>query len=553
MSANKYQSPIERNNAFMAKVEDLVREIVILNNIPFYRIESRMDHNPNAAEGQTYMPVIRIITYFEDSVDPIAAVLRSEFDVEVEEPVRDKQIIKVDSFSSKHIEYKVTLKANRLELIEYKRYGTKQFEIQACSMIQDAWNCIEKELGYSGGTIPDEARRDFYRVGAILEMADIEFLKIRGLLHQKPAEYFAASEPEEEHFSALKMHVEPVITQEETAVTNIFNLQPEPYQPEPVVKQAVVIQEPVVQQPVVQQPAVEQPVMQQPVVQQPIMQRPAPAQQVYTVVNGIAPQKVSASNTNGMANAASMNGNQAFDMNLNNNIVQDIVSEVANIYSVPEQPKPSAPPVPPVVEKQADPVNLNIDNVPQFNMNGNGMAEKTTETIREQAPVQFYDTPRKNNPPVIDENAQMTDASLKEYVRNSKLLKEIDTQIATRASARLNDEIDIEGDVERLRFLKVHSLKMLHERLADNKNDIIAFAEKWIGKDNGGSFDMGISLFYLEYLLVGKRNDPGFAVEYVLKFISDNDYSARYIIPTYNSIRQSADSSISKFSHLTLK
>ena len=154
---------------------------------------------------------------------------------------------------------------------------------------------------------------------------------------------------------------------------------------------------------------------------------------------------------------------------------------------------------------------------------------------------------------MIDENAQMTDASLKEYVRNSKLLKEIDTQIATRASARLNDEIDIEGDVERLRFLKVHSLKMLHERLADNKNDIIAFAEKWIGKDNGGSFDMGISLFYLEYLLVGKRNDPGFAVEYVLKFISDNDYSARYIIPTYNSIRQSADSSISKFSHLTLK
>jgi hypothetical protein len=78
----------------------------------------------------------------------------------------------------------------------------------------------------------------------------------------------------------------------------------------------------------------------------------------------------------------------------------------------------------------------------------------------------------------------------------------------------------------------------------------VAFAEKWIGKDNGGSFDSGISLFYLEYLLVGKKNDPAFAVEYVVKFISDNDYSARYIIPTYNSIH---NTEAPNFSHLTLK
>ena len=135
---------------------------------------------------------------------------------------------------------------------------------------------------------------------------------------------------------------------------------------------------------------------------------------------------------------------------------------------------------------------------------------------------------------------------------NSKLLKEIDMRMAERAGAKINSEIDIEGDVERLRFLKVFTLKQLHDRLSDNKNDIVAFAEKWIGKDNGGSFDSGISLFYLEYLLVGKKNDPAFAIEYVVKFISDNDYSARYIIPTYNSIRNSSDVS-NNFSHLTLK
>ena len=132
----------------------------------------------------------------------------------------------------------------------------------------------------------------------------------------------------------------------------------------------------------------------------------------------------------------------------------------------------------------------------------------------------------------------------------SKLLKEIDRQIAERAGARINADIDIEGDVERLRFLKVYTLKQLHDRLKDNSNDVVLFAEKWIGKDNGGSFDSGISLFYLEYLLVGKKNDPAFAVEYVVKFISDNDYSARYIIPTYNSIRSTE---APNFSHLTLR
>jgi hypothetical protein len=52
---------------------------------------------------------------------------------------------------------------------------------------------------------------------------------------------------------------------------------------------------------------------------------------------------------------------------------------------------------------------------------------------------------------------------------------------------------------------------------------------------------------------VVNKNDPAFAVEYVLKFISDNDYSARYIIPTYNSVRQANGEVTNNFAHLTLK
>ena len=555
MSSNNYQSPIERSNAFMVKVEDLVREIVIQNNIPYYRIESRMEHNAHATDGNNYLPVVRVITYFEDSVTPLSAVLRSEFDVEIEAP-KDPQVIKVDSFSSKHVEYKVTLKENRLGLTEYKRYGTKQFEIQVCSMIQDAWNGIERELGYNGGTIPDEAKRDFYRVGALLEMADIEFLKIRSLLNKNPDEDEQTIKPDEyipQQIVATPQPqvVAPPIYEEQKPVTNIFASQPISYQPAPLPT------EPVIQQPVA-----------------------AAAQQINQVVNdvvpqaampvynpaGLAPQKVAINN----ATDTNINSNQPIEASINNvekpnPVAQDKISEIINVAAAFEQAAPvfqpqapvySVPAPAPVEEKQPEPVKQNIDYTApsNINVNANGIVEKAAEPIREQvqAATPFYEEKPKSAPAPLDENAQMSDASLKEYVLNSKLLREIDSQISARAGAKLNDEIDIEGDVERLRFLKVFSLKQLHERLADNKNDIISFAEKWIGKDNGGSFDMGISLFYLEYLLVGKKNDPGFAVEYVLKFISDNDYSARYIIPTYNSIRQ-ADSGVAKFSHLTLK
>jgi hypothetical protein len=104
-------------------------------------------------------------------------------------------------------------------------------------------------------------------------------------------------------------------------------------------------------------------------------------------------------------------------------------------------------------------------------------------------------------------NKLITPETLKNFVSTSTLLKDADKQIADRTNAKMSAKIDIDGDVQRLNFLQITSLPQLEEALQQHKNDIIAFAEKWIGKDNNGSFDCGISLFYLEYLLVGKKND----------------------------------------------
>ena len=399
-----HQSPTERSTAFTARVEDLVRGIVSHNNIPVYRIESAME----AGAGDAYLPVVKVITYFEGPVSSIVSVLTSEFDVENDQATACKSE-PAERFSPKSTVLDLALKANRLELTEYKVFGAKKFRVHICSVLQDAWSGVEREMGLDSNNLADDARRDLYRVSALMETAGLEFSRIAAVVNKQAGPVTTASKP----------------------------------QPEP-----------------------------------------AAVPSAKSTKNGEAERFI-------------------------------------------------------------------FDTPGRLNVNANGVVEKTP------VPEQPLATEQNNQQEAetLDEYAQMTEASLREYVLNSKLLKEVDSRIAAQAEARLTTEIDIEGDVERLKFLKVFSLKQLHEKITDNKNDIVAFADKWIGKDSGGSFEMGISLFYLEYLLVAKKNEPAFAVEYVLKFISDNEYSARYIIPTYESIKTAeVDSNVSpKFSHLTLK
>ena len=661
MLSNNRHSAIESNSAFTAKVEDLVREIVIQNDILYYRIESKVDHLANVGGEDNFMPVIRIITYFEDTVSQIADLLSSEFEIVAESAV-DKKKSRVESFSYKHIQYLVGLKANRRELTEYKRSGDKKFEIQICSMLQDAWAGIEKELGYDSASFPEEGKRDLYRVGALLEMADLEFLKIRSkfiiptVAEQAtpvsepmeavvPATYTPAPQPVQEtpaprpqfRFDPLP---EPVAVTPEAPVYQappapvyeapapVYQAPPAPvfeapapaYQapPTPVYEApAPVFQAPPT--PVYETPA---PVVQAPpapVFEAPVAEvAPVAPQLVMQAPMGIAPKPAKIEIPETIVAAAVASAPVVEE------IVQ-VVEPVAPVYEAPAAPVFQAPP-PPVIEVpapvvpvyeapavpvfqapvapvyeapvaaapvyaapaapvfQAPPAPVyeapapapvyevpvpvaeipvaapapQVISVDPVKVSVKGNIESIAEPIVDGDSQPFFEdllddqsqakTVAKAAP--LDENAPITDASLKEYVLKSKLLKEIDSQIAERAGARINSDIDIEGDVERLRFLKVYTLKQLHDRLKDNKDDVVAFAEKWIGKDNGGSFDSGISLFYLEYLLVGKKNDPAFAVEYVVKFISDNDYSARYIIPTYNSIR---NTEAPNFSHLTLK
>lgn len=486
-----------RNSAFLGKMEDLVKQVVTYSNIPTYLIDSKIETQVNAYGENVNIPVVRVVSFFEDTISKVTNLLNSEFELRI---IKDEHTTP-DSFTSSGLTFQAALKPNRLELPEYKILGPHRFEIRVSSILQDVYTAMQKGLSNGSPSLPDNVKRDFYRVGAFLEMADIEFVKIRDNAGNT-ARTQAASMPDL-----------PQITREPQVVM----AQPAPVAQAPVAAPAPAPVPAPAPAPVAEVPA------------------PAPAPAVIEeTVNKIDAMDMSVDSFNSLAmginNIDNKNGVEEKYLDIFTPPVAEPVAQVAPV----EAPKPA-----PVQESVA----LNIDKIDTFNMNVNGLVDRVADLPQAAA------APITNT---IDENAQMTEESLTEFVRTSQLIKEVDSSIAERAGAKINDDIDIEGDVDRLRFLKVFTIRQLIEKITDNKEDIIAFAEKWIGKDNGGSFDSGICLFYLEYLIVGKKNDPAFAVEYVLKFISDNDYSARYIIPTYNSIRQTTEQS-NNYAHLTLK
>lgn len=553
---------MEKSSAFLVKMEDLVRQVVAYNNIPCYRVDSAIETHINASGEHVDIPVIRVVGFFEDTISKITNVLNSEFELYLVGSNNQ------NTFTSSTKIYQAALRQNRLELPEYIVHQPHKFDVHVSSILQDVYTAMHRNLA-NGTELPETLKRDFYRIGAFLEMADIEFIKIRNRINNSEAGTTVTSMPQlhvvERDLQAVNASAPAARQAEATSIS----AKPDAIEPANTTAKDHIEH-------------IES------------MDMSVDSFDALAISIGNIDSRTGSSNNDYFNLLTSSSGQKQADS-------YDLLSSVKNIAATPvehvveevkAEPVVAPPPAERVVEEPmvaesspsvdttkngfaspSDGVSLNIDKIDTFNMNVSGMIER--EIIREvntgsnNAGMEMAAaavTPsiehtisekqeEKNHGPVnMDEHAQMNDAMLREFVSTSAVVKEVDRMIADRAGAKINDEIDIEGDVERLRFLKVNTLSQLSEKISDNKDDIVAFAEKWIGKDNGGSFDSGICLFYLEYLLVGKKNDPAFSVEYVLKFISDNDYSARYIIPTYNAIRVAAgEPAANNFAHLTLK
>ena len=152
---------------------------------------TRHNNKYHQLEDITDLCGVRIITYYEDEVNKIAAFIRKNFSIDEENSVDKRKKLAPDQFGYTSLHLIVNLPVNAKGICRGAYEKICKVEVQIRSILQHAWAEIEHDLEYKNpaGT-SDEIRRRFSRAAALLEAADEEFRSLRTTLapQASPAE-----------------------------------------------------------------------------------------------------------------------------------------------------------------------------------------------------------------------------------------------------------------------------------------------------------------------------------------------------------------------------
>jgi ppGpp synthetase/RelA/SpoT-type nucleotidyltranferase len=171
-------------------VNDVLNTLIKENNIKILEVAHRVKAEDSLAgklelKGDKYASLsditdilgVRIICYFSDDIDAIAAMVEKEFEIDWDNSVDKRAQLQPDAFGYLSLHYICSL-------TDTSKYPAnvcgKKFEIQIRTILQHTWAAIEHDLGYKTDFgIPRQIVRDFSRLAGLLELADKEFMSIR--------------------------------------------------------------------------------------------------------------------------------------------------------------------------------------------------------------------------------------------------------------------------------------------------------------------------------------------------------------------------------------
>jgi ppGpp synthetase/RelA/SpoT-type nucleotidyltranferase len=123
---------------------------------------------------------IRIITFYTDEVDKVAALVRKTFSVDWDESVDKRKMHQLNSFGYNSLHFICRLPKRIVNDPEAPELNTIRFEVQMRTALQHVWSTIEHDIGYKGVVhLPPEYRRQFSRLAGMLELIDDEFSRLR--------------------------------------------------------------------------------------------------------------------------------------------------------------------------------------------------------------------------------------------------------------------------------------------------------------------------------------------------------------------------------------
>jgi len=192
----EYDNKCDHYQDFIETTKDLIGDLLLQHDIQYFFIQDRLKSGASLAdklvrkefkyeqlEDITDICGIRIITYFSDTVDSVAKIIRKEFDIDEDNSVDKRALLAPDRFGYLSLQYVAKLSKSRLRLTEHQRFSDCQIEIQIQSLLQHAWAEIQHNLGYKAEiSVPGKIQRRFSQLAGLLELADDEFVRINSTL-----------------------------------------------------------------------------------------------------------------------------------------------------------------------------------------------------------------------------------------------------------------------------------------------------------------------------------------------------------------------------------
>ena len=137
----------------------------------------------------------RIILFYTDEVDKISAFIERIFEVDWDNSVDKRKIMKNDTFGYSSLHYVCRVPRTIYYDPAHPDINDIRFEIQMRTTLQHAWASINHDLGYKPGLdIPSRYERALFRLVGMLELADEEFSRIRHEIanYRRKVEQFVA-------------------------------------------------------------------------------------------------------------------------------------------------------------------------------------------------------------------------------------------------------------------------------------------------------------------------------------------------------------------------
>lgn len=189
----EYQETLPVFQKLKSLVLDTLKKALKQNEIEITAIEARIKTKDSltgklALKGNKYATLsditdvlgARIITFYTDDVDRIAAIAEKIFDIDWENSVDKRRLHQLDSFGYNSLHYICNIPASLYSDTAMPQINNIRFELQIRTTLQHAWAAINHDTGYKSGVeIPSRYMRQMNRLAGMLELADDEFSRIR--------------------------------------------------------------------------------------------------------------------------------------------------------------------------------------------------------------------------------------------------------------------------------------------------------------------------------------------------------------------------------------